>query len=43
MPDSQAKTRLTHADIAAVAAEMGMQYELGQPMAGWEDGPIPGV
>ena len=43
MTDVQAKIKLTHADIAAVAAEMGMQYELGQPMAGWEDGPIRGV
>ena len=43
MLNSQEKTRLTHADIAAVAAEMGMQYELGQLVAGWEDGPICGV
>ena len=40
MPDDQAKVKLTHADIAAVVAEMGMQFE---PEAGWEDGPAGGV
>jgi hypothetical protein len=27
MPDDQAKIKLTHADIAAAATEMGMQFE----------------
>ena len=43
MADDQAKVRFTHADLAAVAAEMGMQFEPVQPMVGWEDGPIRGV
>ena len=43
MADDQAKVKITHADIAAVAAEMGMQFELKQPMVGWADGPIHGV
>ena len=43
MLDNQAKVKLTHADIAAVAAEMGMQIEPEQMMAGWEDSPAHGV
>ena len=43
MPDDQAKIKLTYADIAAVAAEMGVQFEPEQTMAGWEDGPACGV
>ena len=36
MSDGQAKARLTHADIAALAAKLGMQCKLRQPMVGWE-------
>ena len=43
MADGQGKVRLTHADIAAVAAEMGMQFELEKPMVGWADRLICGV
>ena len=43
MPDYQAKVKLTHADIAVMAAEMGMQFEPEQTLAGWEDGPTRGV
>jgi hypothetical protein len=43
MPDDQAKIKLTHADIAAAAAKMGMQFEPEQAMAGWEDSPACGV
>ena len=43
MPNDQVKIKLTHADIAAVAAKMGMQFKSEQMMAGWKDGPACGV
>ena len=43
MLNDQVKIKLTHADIAVVVAEMGMQFESEQTMAGWEDGPAHGV
>ena len=43
MANDEAKARLTHADIAAVAEEMRIQFKPEQPMVGWEGGPVRGV